>query len=62
MGQTFNSDPPTALKHARDELLLALSAASSEDEADHRSRANVLIREAVSRINEDPGRDYDWSV
>lgn len=62
MGQTFKPDPPAVLRHAGDELMLALSAATAEDEADHRSQADALIRSAVSRINEDRGGDYDWSV
>jgi hypothetical protein len=58
---TACSDVPNILRHAHDEVLLALWAETDEDEAAHRRRADALMREAVQVINGDPGRSYDWT-
>lgn len=54
-------DVPLALRHAHDEVLLALLAETVEDEAVHRKLADTYVREAIQIMSEDPRRDYNWS-
>ena len=54
-------DVPLALRHAHDEVLLALFAETFEAEALHRRLADDYVREAVLLLSEHPRREYDWS-
>jgi hypothetical protein len=56
------SEVPNILRHAHDEVLLALWADTNEEEAAHRDRADALMREAVREISDDPDRAYDWAA
>jgi hypothetical protein len=52
---------PLCLKRAREEVLMALSATSAEDEGAHRRRADRFVTEAVQVIEHEPDRKYDWA-
>jgi hypothetical protein len=56
------SEVPNILRHAHDEVLLALWAETHEEEETHRDRADALMREAVRGISDDPRRAYDWAA
>jgi len=56
------SEVPNILRHAHEEVLLALWAETGEEEAAHRVRADALMREAVREISDDPQREYDWAT
>jgi len=58
MGRT---NVPLCLKHAREEVLKALSADCAEDEGTHRKRADRYVSEAVQLIEHEPDLVYDWS-
>jgi hypothetical protein len=53
---------PHILRHAHEEVLLALWAETVEEEAAHRDRADALMRAAVRGISNDPHRSYDWAT
>ncbi|MDD3799680.1 MAG: hypothetical protein PHE36_10960 [Novosphingobium sp.] len=55
------TDVPLCLKHAREEVLMALGAPTAEEEGQHRKRATRYLTKAVRVIQHDPGRIYDWS-
>lgn len=55
-------DAPVSLRHAREEILLALGASSAEDEAEHRKLAGAYIIEAVHDIQREPDRKRDWAL
>jgi hypothetical protein len=55
------TDVPLCLKRARDEVLMALSAESAEDEGAHRRLADRYVSKAVHIIEHEPEREYDWS-
>jgi hypothetical protein len=59
---TAESEVPKILRHAHEEVLLALWAETGEEEVAHRRRADALMREAVRGISDDPARDYDWAT
>jgi hypothetical protein len=56
------SEVPNILRHAHEQVLLALWAETNEEEASHRDRADALMRQAVRDINDDSERSYDWSI
>jgi len=61
MASNTDIDVPAVMRHAQDEVILALWAETDEAEAAHRARAAALMREAVKVISNDPRRIYDWS-
>jgi hypothetical protein len=54
-------DVAICLRHARDEMLLALDAASIEEETEHRTQATALMAEAVRSISQHPESKHDWA-
>jgi hypothetical protein len=52
---------PLCLKHVREEVLMALGAASAESEVEHRKLAEEYLAEVVNVIEHEPERQYDWS-
>lgn len=54
-------DATVSLRHAREETLLALGAASVQDEAEHRKLADEYMAQAVHEIQREPGLRRNWS-
>lgn len=52
---------PLCLRHAREEVLMALSAPTAREEGQHRRRADRYLTKAIRFIQQDPGKTYDWS-
>ncbi|MCB2049926.1 MAG: hypothetical protein KDE63_00715 [Novosphingobium sp.] len=52
---------PDCFRHAREEVLLALSAPNEMDECEHRKRASGYIAQAVQDIAVSPEQQWDWS-
>ena len=61
MATKHEIDVPLVLRHAHDEVLLALFAESDEAAAVHRKAADKYVREAVRTMSANPKREYDWS-
>ncbi len=59
---TIEREVPNILRHAHEQVLLALWAETTEEEATHRDQADALMREAVRGISDDPERSYDWAM
>lgn len=55
------TDVPLCLKHAREEVLIALGAPTAREEGRHRRLANKYVTKAVRGIQRDPSEVYDWS-
>ena len=55
------TDVPFCLRHAREEMLMALGAPDAREEVLHRRRANRYLTNAVRAIQRDPSHNYDWS-
>jgi hypothetical protein len=56
-----DASAPQFLKNAREEILMALASNDATDAADHRTRANTLIKNAVGAIQREPEHLWDWS-
>ncbi|MCB2059907.1 MAG: hypothetical protein R3E09_18410 [Novosphingobium sp.] len=56
------TDVPLCFRRAREEVLLALGAASAEDADEHRKLADGYITEAVHDLQCEPEREHDWSI
>ena len=52
---------PDCFRHAREEVLRALSAPTERDECEHRKRAGGFITQAVQGIAAEPEHQWDWS-
>lgn len=52
---------PDYFRHAREEVLRALSAPNETDECEHRKRAGGFITQAVQDIASAPEHQWDWS-
>ncbi len=54
-------DAPICLRHAREEMLLALDAPNAEDECQHRLLAGNHITKAMREMRREPDRKRDWA-
>ena len=54
------TDAATFLRHAREEMLLALDAPNAREERLHKSIADDYITRAVRQIQHEPEREHDW--
>lgn len=54
------TDAAVFLRHAREEMLLALDAPNSREELRHRQIADDYITRAVRQFQHDPERQHDW--
>jgi len=53
---------PSCLRHAGEEMFLAISSLSPEEEAEHEARAREMTVRAVQSIQRDPKRKHDWDL
>lgn len=54
------TDAAVFLRHAREEMLLALDAPNKREEIRHRQIAGDYITRAVRQIQHEPEREHDW--
>lgn len=54
------TDAAVFLRHAREEVLLALDAQSASEERLHRRIADAYITRAVRQFQHEPEREHDW--
>lgn len=52
---------PLCLRHAREEVLMALDAPTAREEGQHRRRADKYLSKAMRVFQQEPGKTYDWS-
>ncbi len=56
------TNAPLSLRHAREEVILELSALTPEVADYHRRRAKNYMREAIRGLKREPERGYDWAL
>ena len=49
------------LRHAREEVLMALGAPTAREEGRHRRQADKYMTKAMRGIQQEPNQAYDWS-
>lgn len=54
-------EAPDFFRHAREEVIRALSAPNESGESRHRKRAGGYITMALQEMAQEPDRERDWS-
>lgn len=54
------TDATVFMRHAREEILLALDARNARDEHRHKKLANSYMTRAVRQFQHEPDRKHDW--
>jgi hypothetical protein len=55
------TDVSHCLRHAREEVLMALGAPTAREEGRHRRQADKYMTKAMRGIQQEPNQAYDWS-
>jgi len=59
MGHT---EVPECLRHAREEVIMSLSASDVKEAARHRHLAEDYFRQALKDLRREPDQTYDWEL
>lgn len=55
-------DVPVCLRHAREEIIMALSASNAIEADLHHKLADKYVRQAMQDLLREPKRRHDWEL